>query len=137
MRAARWREPRGAPPMRPNSLHAADLAHLVHQQTDLGAHEAEGAILIARGNGVHVTDTEGREYIEAMAGLWCASLGFSERRLAEAAYKQMLALPYYHTFFQKGHEPSVRLAEKLAPIAPPRPNHGLVQLSGAQAHYPA
>ncbi|MBL6079976.1 aminotransferase class III-fold pyridoxal phosphate-dependent enzyme [Belnapia sp. T18] len=120
--------------MRPNSLHAADLAHLVHQQTDLGAHEAEGAILIARGNGVRVTDTEGREYIEAMAGLWCASLGFSERRLAEAAYKQMLALPYYHTFFQKGHEPSVRLAEKLAAIAPEGLGHVLFQCSGSEAN---
>ncbi|WP_342669091.1 aminotransferase [Belnapia moabensis] len=120
--------------MRPNSLHAADLAHLVHQQTDLGAHEAEGAILIARGNGVRVTDTEGREYIEAMAGLWCASLGFSERRLAEAAYKQMLALPYYHTFFQKGHEPSVRLAEKLAAMAPEGLNHVLFQCSGSEAN---
>ncbi|WP_043361953.1 aminotransferase [Belnapia sp. F-4-1] len=120
--------------MRPNSLHAADLAHLVHQQTDLGAHEAEGAILIARGDGVRVTDTEGREYIEAMAGLWCASLGFSERRLAEAAYKQMLALPYYHTFFQKGHEPSVRLAEKLAAIAPEGLGHVLFQCSGSEAN---
>ncbi|SDD27065.1 aminotransferase [Belnapia rosea] len=120
--------------MRPNSLHAADLAHLVHQQTDLGAHEQEGAILIASGNGVRVTDTEGREYIEAMAGLWCASLGFSERRLAEAAYKQMLALPYYHTFFQKGHEPSVRLAEKLAAIAPEGLGHVLFQCSGSEAN---
>ncbi|MBL6454985.1 aminotransferase class III-fold pyridoxal phosphate-dependent enzyme [Belnapia sp. T6] len=120
--------------MRPNSLHAADLAHLVHQQTDLGAHESEGAILIASGNGVRVTDTEGREYIEAMAGLWCASLGFSERRLAEAAYKQMLALPYYHTFFQKGHEPSVRLAEKLAAIAPEGLGHVLFQCSGSEAN---
>ena len=42
-----------------------------------------------------------------MAGLWCASLGFSEKRLADAAYRQLLTLPYYHTFFQKGHEPSV------------------------------
>ncbi len=120
--------------MRPNSLHAADLAHLVHQQTDLGAHEAEGAILIARGNGVRVTDTEGREYIEAMAGLWCASLGFSERRLAEAAYQQMLALPYYHTFFGKGHEPSVRLAERLAALAPEGLNHVLFQCSGSEAN---
>ncbi|MFC7690631.1 aminotransferase class III-fold pyridoxal phosphate-dependent enzyme [Paeniroseomonas aquatica] len=104
--------------MRPNSLHAADLAHMVHQQTDLGAHGEDGAVLIKRGDGCRVFDTEGREYIEAMAGLWCASLGFSEKRLAEAAYRQLLELPYYHTFFQKGHEPSVRLAEKLAAIAP-------------------
>jgi 4-aminobutyrate--pyruvate transaminase len=125
--------------MRPNSLHAADIAHLVHQQTDLDAHAREGAVLIARGEGVRVWDTEGREYIEAMAGLWCASLGFSEKRLAKAAYEQMLALPYYHTFFAKGHEPGVRLAEKLAAIAPPGPEgatlgHALFQCSGSEAN---
>ncbi|NOG72364.1 aminotransferase [Roseicella sp. DB1501] len=120
--------------MRPNSLHAADLAHMVHQQTDLDAHGREGAVLITRGEGVRVWDTEGREYIEAMAGLWCASLGFSERRLAKAAHDQMLALPYYHTFFQKGHEPSVRLAEKLAAIAPEGLSHVLFQCSGSEAN---
>uniref|UniRef100_UPI001A8E5073 aminotransferase class III-fold pyridoxal phosphate-dependent enzyme n=1 Tax=Roseococcus thiosulfatophilus TaxID=35813 RepID=UPI001A8E5073 len=104
--------------MRANNLHMADIAHMVHQQTDLDAHGRDGAVLIAKGDGVHVVDTEGRRYIEAMAGLWCASLGFSEKRLADAAYKQLLALPYYHTFFQKGHEPSVRLAEKLVEMAP-------------------
>ncbi len=120
--------------MRPNSLHAADIAHFVHQQTDLADHHAHGAVLMARGEGVHVFDTEGREYIEAMAGLWCASLGFSEKRLADAAYKQLLSLPYYHTFFQKGHEPAVRLAEKLIELAPAGLTHVLFQCSGSEAN---
>lgn len=120
--------------MRANNLHMADIAHMVHQQTDLDAHGREGAVLIAQGDGVHVVDTEGRRYIEAMAGLWCASLGFSEKRLAEAAYKQLLALPYYHTFFQKGHEPSVRLAEKLVEMAPGDLSHVMFQCSGSEAN---
>jgi 4-aminobutyrate--pyruvate transaminase len=120
--------------MRPNSLHAADIAHFVHQQTDLADHHTHGAVLMARGEGVHVFDTEGREYIEAMAGLWCASLGFSEKRLADAAYKQLLSLPYYHTFFQKGHEPAVRLAEKLIELAPAGLTHVLFQCSGSEAN---
>lgn len=119
---------------RPNSIHAADLAHLVHQQTDLGAHASEGALMIARGEGCRVWDTEGREYIEAMAGLWCASLGFSERRLADAAYRQMLELPYYHTFFQKGHTSAARLAERLAELAPTGLGHALFQCSGSEAN---
>jgi 4-aminobutyrate--pyruvate transaminase len=52
-----------------------------------------------------------------MAGLWCASFGFSEKRLADAAYRQLLTLPYYHTFFQKGHEPAIELAERLLAVA--------------------
>ena len=120
--------------MQPNSLHARDIASLVHQQTDLDRHAREGAILIDRGEGCRVWDTEGREYIEAMAGLWCASLGFSERRLADAAHAQMLKLPYYHTFFQKGHEPAVELAERLLAIAPPGMARVLFQCSGSEAN---
>ncbi|WP_426958655.1 aminotransferase [Muricoccus radiodurans] len=120
--------------MRPNSLHAVDIAHHVHQQTDLNDVAANGPVILSRGEGVHVWDTEGKEYIEAMAGLWCASLGFSEKRLAEAAYKQLLTLPYYHTFFGKGHEPSARLAEKLTALAPEGLNHVLFQCSGSEAN---
>lgn len=117
-----------------NSLHARDIASLVHQQTDLDRHGREGALLIDHGEGCRVWDTEGREYIEAMAGLWCASLGFSERRLADAAHRQMLKLPYYHTFFAKGHEPAVELAERLLAIAPPGMARVLFQCSGSEAN---
>ena len=117
-----------------NSLHARDIASLVHQQTDLDRHGRDGAILIDRGEGCRVWDTEGREYIEAMAGLWCASLGFSERRLADAAHAQMLKLPFYHTFFANGHEPAVELAEKLLALAPPGMARVLFQCSGSEAN---
>jgi len=69
-----------------------------------------------------------------MAGLWCASLGFSERRLADAAHRQMLTLPYCHTFFAKGHEPAVELAERLLAIAPPSMARVLFQCSGSEAN---
>ncbi|TCH99807.1 aminotransferase class III-fold pyridoxal phosphate-dependent enzyme [Roseococcus sp. SYP-B2431] len=120
--------------MRPNNLHEADIAHFIHQQTDLADHAEHGAILMDRGEGVRVWDTEGREYIEAMAGLWCTSLGFSEKRLADAAYKQLLQLPYYHTFFAKGHEPGVVLAEKLIGLAPEGLTNVAFQCSGSEAN---
>ncbi len=120
--------------MTPNSLQARDIASLVHQQTNLHHHAQEGGVIIARGEGCRVWDTEGREYIEAMAGLWCASLGFSERRLADAAHRQMLELPYYHTFFGKGHEPAVELAERLLAIAPAGMARVLFQCSGSEAN---
>ena len=120
--------------MTPNSLHARDIASLVHQQTNLDHHARDGAVIIQRGEGCRVWDSEGREYIEAMAGLWCASLGFSERRLADAAHRQMLELPYYHTFFQKGHTPAVELAEKLLSVAPAGMHRVLFQCSGSEAN---
>jgi 4-aminobutyrate--pyruvate transaminase len=76
--------------------------------------------------------------LEAMAAMWCSSLGFSEKRLAEAAYKQMLELPYYH-LFNKAHMPSIDLAEKLVEIAPrseaqPPLTKVLFQCSGSEAN---
>ena len=117
-----------------NSPHARDQRYLVHQQTELKTYREQGGTLMARGNGIHVIDESGKEYIEAMAGLWCASLGFSEKRLAEAGYKQLLDLPYYHTFFDKGHLASVDLAEKLLSIAPKSMSRALFQCSGSEAN---
>ena len=80
---------------RPNaSLSARDIAYHMHPFTNARRLESEGPFVITRGSGIHIYDEQGRDYIDAMAGLWCASLGFSEKRLAEAAYKQMLELPY-------------------------------------------
>ena len=125
--------------MQPNSPRARDLAYVVHQHTDLAAFEKTGATLMTGGDGIYVTDEDGKRYLEGMAGMWSASLGFSEKRLADAAYKQMQALPYYHTFYAKGHPPSVDLAEKLLSIAPRQPGAEpltkvLLQCSGSESN---
>jgi 4-aminobutyrate---pyruvate transaminase len=78
-----------------------DLTHHLHPYTQLRQLEKEGPLVVVRGEGVRVFDEHGNGYIEGMAGLWCASLGFSERRLVEAAYRQMKTLPYYHAFSGK------------------------------------
>src|SRR3546814_16356378 len=75
-------------------------------------------MIIERGEGVYVYDDAGKPYLEAMAGLWCASLGFNEKRLVQAATDQLNKLPYYHTFAHKAHLPGIDLAEKLLNLAP-------------------
>jgi 4-aminobutyrate--pyruvate transaminase len=97
---------------------ARDIATVIHPYTNLKLHQTEGPMVITEGDGVFVRDEDGNSYLEGLAGLWCASLGFSERRLAEAAYRQMLKLPYYHTFAHKAHDIGIELAEKLLSIAP-------------------
>ena len=69
-----------------------DQSFHLHPATNLRTLQKEGPLVITRGEGVYVYDDEGRRYLEGMSGLWCASLGFSERRLAEAAYRQMCEL---------------------------------------------
>ena len=95
-----------------------DIATSIHPYTNLKLHETEGPMVITEGDGVFVRDENGKSYLEGLAGLWCASLGFSERRLAAAAYQQMLKLPFYHTFAHKANDVGIELAEKLLSIAP-------------------
>ena len=99
-------------------LKARDVATTIHPYTNLKAHQADGPLVITEGDGIYVIDENGKRYIEGLAGLWCASLGFSEKRLAEAAYRQMLKLPYYHTFASKATDTGIELAEKLLSLAP-------------------
>jgi len=95
-----------------------DRTHHLHPYTQLRQLEKEGPLVIVRGDGVRVIDEHGNAYIEGMAGLWCASLGFSDRRLADAAARQMQVLPYYHAFSGKVPGPVTDLVEKLAAWAP-------------------
>ena len=111
-----------------------DLAFHLHPATNLRTVQTEGPLVIARGEGVYVYDDEGRRYLEGMAGLWCASLGFSERRLAEAAYRQMCELPFYHSFTGKVPAISTELAERLVGMAPAGMAKALFANSGSEAN---
>ncbi len=102
----------------PNSLAARDIAYALHPYTDPRQHEEKGPLVITEGHGIWVRDSEGREYIEGLAGLWCTSLGFSEKRLVEAARRQLDRLPYTHLFAGRSSEPVIELAESLARLAP-------------------
>jgi 4-aminobutyrate--pyruvate transaminase len=96
----------------------SDIAHHLHPYTQLRALERDGPLVIVKGDGCHVIDEHGNRYLEGMAGLWCASLGFSESRLADAANHQLRLLPYYHSFSGKVPGPVTELVAKLSAWAP-------------------
>ncbi|WP_018897929.1 aminotransferase [Rhizobium sp. 2MFCol3.1] len=75
--------------------------------------DPQDLVMITKGEGIRVWDDTGRSYIEGVAGLWCSTLGFSNERLAKAAYDQMLRLNFYPMSAGKTHELVVDLAEKL------------------------
>jgi 4-aminobutyrate---pyruvate transaminase len=111
-----------------------DQSFHLHPATNLRTVQKEGPLVITRGDGVYVYDDEGRRYLEGMAGLWCASLGFSERRLADAAYRQMCGLPFYHSFAGKVPAIATELAERLIGIAPAGMGKVLFANSGSEAN---
>ncbi len=122
------------PPFGANSAAARDIANLIHPYTDLQAHQEIGPMVISRGKGVRVFDENGRDYIESVAGLWCASLGFDNERLVKAATDQMRKLPFYHAFTAKSHEPMIDLAEMLIQRAPVPMSKVFFANSGSEAN---
>lgn len=104
-----------------------DIAHVIHPFTDLDLHGRVGPLVLQEGKGVYLYDVDGHKYLDAMAALWCTSLGYSESRLIEVAYAQMKKLPFYHIFNNKSHGPVVDLAEKLTQITPSSFKNGPMQ----------
>ena len=101
-----------------SNAQARDVQALLHPYTNLVKLRETGPLVFERGKGVRVYDEHGKDYIEAMAGLWCTALGWGEEALIEAAAEQMRKLAYGHLFAGRSHEPAIALAEKLKDIAP-------------------
>ena len=115
-------------------LQAIDAAHHMHPFTANGELADKGARIITRAKGVTLTDSDGNEILDAMAGLWCVNIGYGRDELADAAARQIRELPYYNTFFQTTHVPALALAKKLADLAPGDLNHVFFASSGSEAN---
>src|SRR5690554_4525589 len=76
----------------------------------------------------------GKKYLEAMAGLWSVALGFSEKRLVEAAMRQFEILPFYHQFTHKTHDVAAQFAKRLIDIAPVPMSKVFFTNSGSEAN---
>ncbi|MBX3596993.1 MAG: aminotransferase class III-fold pyridoxal phosphate-dependent enzyme [Rhizobiaceae bacterium] len=120
------------PPL--TNLQTRDVESLLHPYTPIHRLREIGPTVIGGGKGVYVYDTQGRDYIEGMSGLWCAGLGFGDEEMIEAATEQLRTLPYYHLFGAKGTESAIELAEKLKEIAPVPISKVFFTSSGSEAN---
>ena len=100
------------------AVQALDSAHFIHPFTDHGDLATRGARVITRADNIYIWDSEGHKILDAMSGLWCVNAGYGRKELADAAYQQMMTLPFYNSFFQTTNVPAVQLATKLASLAP-------------------
>ena len=102
-----------------DTLVAADIAHHFHPFTNHKTfHASGGPRVITHGEGIWIWDAKGNKILDAMSGLWCVNIGYGRKELAEVAYKQMLDLPYYNTFFKTTTVPATMLAEKISSVLP-------------------
>jgi 4-aminobutyrate--pyruvate transaminase len=99
-------------------IESADARWHLHSQTNLARHAEAGALMITGGSGPYVSDASGRRYLDAVASLWCASLGFSDHRLAEAGSRALATLPCYHTFNHRSNPWCAELSAAVAALAP-------------------
>ena len=116
------------------NLQTRDIETLVHPYTNLATHRETGPLVLERGKGVFLYDTNGKEYIEGLAGLWCASLGHGNEELIEAAAAQLRKLSFCHLFGGRSHDPAIELAEKLKEIAPFEASKVFFTSSGSEAN---
>jgi putrescine aminotransferase len=106
-------------PEESSRLYELDRTHWLHPQGDLDAPVGTVPQLIfASGIGATLTDVDGREYIDGMASLWNVNIGHGRTELAEAAAEQMKALAFSSAYGGFGTEPAIKLAARLAELAP-------------------
>lgn len=113
---------------------ALDAAHHVHPFSDTAALNKEGVRIITRGKGVYLWDSEGKQIIDGMAGLWCVQVGYGNEELAEAGYEALKTLPYYNHFFKTSNPWTIELAAKLVTLLPQGHEHVLFANSGSEAN---
>ncbi len=116
------------------ALQREDSAHYLHPFTDHKALAAHGARVIVRGEGIYIWDSEGKRMLDGMSGLWCVNVGYGRKELADAAYRQMLELPFYNSFFNTVNVPAIKLASALVEVAPQGFTHVFYADSGSEAN---
>jgi adenosylmethionine-8-amino-7-oxononanoate aminotransferase len=111
-----------------------DIDHMLHPVTNLHQHAKTGPLVLARGDGSRIWDTDGKEYIDGFAGLWNVNVGHGRTVLAEAAREQMETLAFAPTFFGLATPPAIQLAAKLAEMYPGSVNHFNFTSGGAESN---
>jgi putrescine aminotransferase len=123
--------------MRPFDLEAlrrADRAHHLHPFTNHRAMHETGTHVIRAARGSTVIDEHGRELLDGLAGLWCVNVGYGREEIVAAVAEQMRTLAFYPSFFNTTTEPAIRLAARLAGLAPARLGHTIFCSSGSEAN---
>lgn len=120
--------------MTAQDLSELDRLHFLHPFTSI-AEQMQGAPRIfTEARGILVKDIDGREYIDAMAGLWCVNVGYGREEIADAVAAQVRTLSYCHAFAHSANEPAIRLAERLARLAPGPLNKVFFGCTGSDAN---
>ena len=115
-------------------LEQLDLASQLHPFTSIASHMESGPLIMAEGDGTRLRDQRGREYLDAMAGLWCVNVGYGREEIVRAIAEQASRLSYYHAFGGAANEAAIECAAKLLELAPPGMSKVFFGTSGSDAN---
>lgn len=107
------------------------MSSVIYPVTNLKAIEQ---LNIVRGEGVYVYDDKGNKYLEGLAGLWCAALGYGNEELISSISQQLKTLSYSHMFGGRTHQSAIDLAAKLADMVPIEDAKIFFSNSGSEAN---
>ncbi|MDB5366045.1 MAG: aspartate aminotransferase family protein [Rhodospirillales bacterium] len=120
-----------------NSLETIDRATILHASTPL-KHHRDGTLgsprIIASGQGIRIRDTNGRESIDAFAGLYCVNVGYGRTEIADAIHEQAKKIAYYHTYVGHSNEPLIELSQRVLQLAPAGMSKIYYGMSGSDAN---
>jgi len=111
-----------------------DRDHYLHPFTDHKDLREKKSRIIARADGVYIYDADDNKILDGMSGLWCVNVGYGRDELVEAAARQLRELPYYNSFFQCAHPPSIELSRLLKDISQPQFNNVFFAGSGSESN---
>jgi adenosylmethionine-8-amino-7-oxononanoate aminotransferase len=113
-----------------DQLRQAARDHLWLHFTRMGGHEAP---IIVRGDGCYLEDSNGKRYLDALAGLFAVQVGYSHgEEMGQAALEQMRELPFY-TNWSYAHPRAIELAHEIAQLAPGDLNRVFFVSGGSEA----
>ena len=115
-------------------LQELDAEHYLHPFTDHKDLHKKKSRIITRADGVYIYDSDGNKILDGMSGLWCVNAGYGRTEIVEAATRQLRELPYYNSFFQCAHPPSIELATILSELSQPQLQHVFFAGSGSESN---
>jgi len=111
-----------------------DRAHFMHPWTHFDSFKVEGSMIVAEASGCMIKDSNGKEFLDGLGGMWCVNVGYGRNEIAEVMADQARQLAYANPFVDMTNAPAAELAAKLAALAPSGLNHVFFSLSGSCAN---
>lgn len=90
--------------------------HVFHPMSDPKTTIDNPPPIVMSGDGVHVTDLDGRRMIDCQGGLWCVNAGYGRQEIIDAMTRQLQELPYYTMFPGSANAPAISLSARLCDL---------------------